>query len=218
MATAGTTAGSVADPKADQELAAALGLTAPGAPDEDPSDEAGADEQDQDVDDEQDSDDPVEFEDLPQSWQDEIKRLRAESAGRRTELRAKDKEIRDLRAGKTQTPAEELAAAREEGRNEAKRENAEALAGAEVKAALKGVVADDRLNEYVEDLNLGKFVTEDNEVDADAVKALQDRVTSLLGTTRRKSTPKADHGRASGGAVKGSKSNADQFAEALNLL
>jgi hypothetical protein len=76
------------------------------------------------------------------------------------------------------TDAEKVAAeAEERGRKAALAEHGQKLAGAEIKAALAGVVPDPKA--IVEDLNLAKYVTDDGEVDEDAVKALREKYLAL---------------------------------------
>lgn len=82
-------------------------------------------------------------------------------------------------------------------------------ARAEVKAALAGVVDDP--DSIVEDLNLARFVTEDGEVDADAVKALRAKYAGFSG--RR--PPRPDASQASGANGKSVTSPAETFGAIL---
>lgn len=53
------------------------------------------------------------------------------------------------------------------------------LAAAKIEAALTGIVSDPA--SVVEDLNLGKYLDSDGEVDADSVKALREKFSSIAG-------------------------------------
>jgi hypothetical protein len=91
----------------------------------------------------------------------------------------------------TLTQAEQqIEAAREEGRQESKRANAEALAAAEIRAALTGVV--DSPDDVLEDLNLAKYVGATGSVDTSAIEALKERYSKIVG---RKTPTNVGHGR-----------------------
>lgn len=101
--------------------------------------------------------DVAKWKSLARKHESEAKKLRAEA----------DK----LRAS-SQTDAEKaVETAKAEGRQAAQLEFGQRLAGAEIKAALTGVVPNPA--EIVEDLNLAKYVTDDGEVDGEAVAALK---------------------------------------------
>lgn len=93
---------------------------------------------------------------------------------RKHEKRAKDnadaaQELAKIKA-ENQTPSEKaLNEARDAGRAEASAVHLQALAGARLEAALTGIVDDPA--EFVDDLNLAKFVTNDGEVDTAAIAA-----------------------------------------------
>jgi ribosomal protein S18 len=93
---------------------------------------------------------------------------------RKHEKRAKDnadaaQELAKIKA-ENQTPSEKaLNEAREAGRAESNAVHLQALAGARLEAALTGIVDDPA--EFVDDLNLAKFVTNDGEVDTAAIAA-----------------------------------------------
>lgn len=72
-----------------------------------------------------------------------------------------------------------VAEAEERGRQAASAEFAQQLAGARVEAALTGVVDDPAA--IVEDLNLAKYVTDDSEIDTEAIDALRTKYTALAG-------------------------------------
>jgi len=83
------------------------------------------------------------------------------------------------------------------------------VARAEVKAALAGVV--DNADAIVDDLNLGKFVDADGEVDTGAIEALRAKYAGFSG--RR--APRPDHSQASGANGPAAASPANQFASIL---
>ena len=72
--------------------------------------------------------------------------------------------------------------AREAGKAEARAEVAQMLAAARIEAALTGVVADP--STVVEDLNLAKFVTDDGQVDSEAVTALKAKYQQFGGKSK----------------------------------
>jgi len=91
--------------------------------------------------------------------------------------KAGQKELDKLRAA-SQTDAERaVSEAEARGRQAALADVAQRLAGAEVKAALAGVVPDPAA--IVEDLNLSKYVTSDGEVDSEAVAELRKKYEGL---------------------------------------
>lgn len=114
---------------------------------------------------------------LARKHENEAKRLRAEA----------DK----LRAS-SQTDAEKaLETAKAEGRQAAQSEFGQRLAAAEIKAALTGVVPNPA--EIVEDLNLAKYVTDDGDVDGEAVAALKKKYEGFA--RQGKSGPDLGQGR-----------------------
>lgn len=146
------------------------------------------------------------FEDLPQVTQDELRRLRSENANLRVKARNVAKQAK---AAPAAAPAEnDIEAAVGRGRAEARAEFGVQLASAQVKTALTGVVAEDQLDDLVEDLNLSRYVGDDGQPDGDAIKALREKYLRLAGGRK---TSKVNHGRQGGGAV--TKSTADQFAD-----
>lgn len=146
----------------------------------------------------------------------EVEKWKAEA--RKHERRARQnaearRELQQLQQG-NQTDQERIAAeAKESGRKEAAVEFGQRLAEAEIRAALTGVV--DNPADVIEDLNLSKYVTEDGEVDPDAVKALRTKYTKLLGTRR---PPSMETAKGTGGRGSTSKTPADDFADTLNGL
>lgn len=174
----------------DAEVAAALGVG----------------DQEQEVEQDQESD-QVEFEDLPKTWQDEIRKLRRESAANR--VKARQVKATESKAEGESTTVE---AAREAGREEARAEHGIELATEAVRAALTGVIPDDDLDEFVDELNIARFVTDEHKPDRDAIASLKARQAKLTG----RKTSKVNHGRQGSGTTK--KSNADQFADVLSGL
>lgn len=151
---------------------------------------------------------PSSIEDLPDWAQEEIRRLRRENANARVKAREANRS----------KPAEEqpevsrqaLKAAEDRGRSAARMEYGIRLAGAEVKAALAGVLTEDQIADVLDDLNLSRFVDDEGDVDSDAVKVLRDKYTALVG---KRQSPLVNHGRTS--TSKAPKSTADQFAAAI---
>lgn len=181
----------------DAEVAAALGV---GNPD--------VEEQDTEQDTEDQESTEVEFEDLPKTWQDEIRKLRRENAANRVKAKQVKAAVNEADSKST-----DVEAAREAGREEARAEHGIELATEAVRAALTGVIPEDDLDEFVDELNIARFVTDEHKPDRDAIASLKARQTKLTGVRK---TSKVNHGRQGGGATK--KSNADQFADVLQGL
>lgn len=104
------------------------------------------------------------------------------------EAKANAKELEKLREQSKTDQEKAIDAAKTEGRTAALVEAGTKVAAAEIKAALSGVVPDPKA--IVEDLNLSKYVTDDGEVDEDAVKALREKYAALGG----KQSPSFDGG------------------------
>lgn len=122
--------------------------------------------------------------------------LQAERDARKAaEKKARDTEaeLEKLRTAQMSDQQRAIAEAEARGRTAATTEVAQRLAAAEIKAALTGVVPDPAA--IVEDLNLGKYITADGDVDADAVKALRTKYEALA----PKTPPKPDPGPGDGG-------------------
>lgn len=184
----------------DEAVAEALGMS-------DAADDAqGAEQEDQ----AQEATD-VAFEELPESWREEIRRLRRENAAQRVARRDATK---TPSAGDNDAPAapsaQALRAAENRGKESARMEYGVRLAGAEVRAALTGLLPDEQIADVVEDINLSRFVLDDGEVDRDLVKALRDKYASIIG---KKSVAKVGHGQRNGAPTQ--KSNADKFGDWL---
>lgn len=87
------------------------------------------------------------------------------------------KKLEEIQAAQMSETEKAVNAARAEGKAEATSANAQKLAAAEIKAALTGVVPDP--SGVVEDLNLAKYISEDGEVDADAVAKLREKYAAF---------------------------------------
>ena len=150
------------------------------------------------------------IDDLPDWAQTEIRQLRRENANARIKARdaARAKPSTDEQP---EASRQALKAAEDRGRSAARMEYGIRLAGAEVKAALAGVLAEDQIADIVEDLNLSRFVDDEGDVDSEAIKVLRDKYTALAG---KRQAPRVGHGRNT--SPPQAKSTADQFADALN--
>lgn len=149
------------------------------------------------------------LEDLPESWQAEIRRLRAEAAGNRIKARqAKSGE------SKTAVEGEKPEAIEARVRESVRLEYGVRLAAADVKASLKGVVPDSLLDSIVGKLDLTQYVADEG-TDTEAVAALHDEYVALLGSRK---APVVKTGHARTGATKTAKSTADQFADIFQNL
>lgn len=114
------------------------------------------------------------------------------------DAKAKAKELDELKAAGASEQEKAVTAARDEATTAATLKFGEKLAGAEIKAALTGIVPDPA--SIVEDLNLTKYVTKDGEVDEAAVAALKAKYEALKPTDDGKGRPKGDKGQGAGGA------------------
>lgn len=142
--------------------------------------------------------------------QAEIARLRKEAASYRIKAREARKAAK---TAASPTPEGDVKAAEERGRESARMEYGVKLAAARVEAALAGVVPDDQIDDVVDDLNLSRYVTDDGDVDDEAIRTLRDKYTALLGTRK---TAKVSHGKTGSPAT--GKSTRDQGAEVLANL
>lgn len=103
-----------------------------------------------------------------------------------------------------------ISAAHAKGKAEAQVEYASLLAGAEIRAALTGLVENPDL--VVEDLNLSRFITDDFTVDKEAITALREKYSAM---TKQSKPRDVGHGRA--GAVTSSKDPKSDFGKLLGL-
>jgi hypothetical protein len=153
---------------------------------------------------------PTSIDDLPDWAQEEIRKLRRENATKRVTQREQSRRTKTDTPQSTEASQQAITAAEERGRQAARMENGIRLAGAEVKAALAATLTEDQIADIVDDLNLSRFVDDDGEVDSEAVHALRDKYTALVG---KRTAPKVSHGRQT--QVRPVKSTADAFADAL---
>lgn len=93
--------------------------------------------------------------------------------------------LRELEQSMMTDTERRIAEARDEARREAQATVMQRVVAAEIKAALTGVVPDPAL--IVDDLNLGRYLTGDGEIDSDAIGALREKFTSFVTTPARPS-------------------------------
>lgn len=178
-----------ADTSSDADIAAALGI-------EEAEQEGSADQESEEQD----------------EVGAEVKRLRIELATLRrenAERRVKDRQ-RQTQAKSEAEGSTDIAAAREAGREEARAENGIELTTEAVRAALTGIIPDDDLDEFVDELNISRFVTDDHRPDRDAIAGLKARQSKLVGARK---TAKVNHGRSGNG--QSSKSVQQQFEDTM---
>lgn len=152
--------------------------------------------------------------DEDRDWRAEYEKVKAES--RKHERRAREnaqarRDLEALQAKSLPDQERQVAEAADKARREARTEFGQRLASAEIRAALTGIVAEP--GDIIEDLNLARYVTDDGEVDEDAVSALKQKYSSLMGVKR---TPKVGAGQT--GKPPKVPSAADEFAATINGL
>lgn len=132
-------------------------------------------------------------------WKAEAEKAQAEletwkANSRKHEDRSKKtaKELADLKKAGLPDTEKAITDAEERGRTAARAEAAQRLVGAEIKAALAGVVPDPA--GIVEDLNLAKYLTEDGEVDDAKVAALKAKYEALAVKPKRGSADGGSQG------------------------
>lgn len=141
---------------------------------------------------------------------DQVAKARTEAKGLRDRLKAAEPKVAQFdaleQASKTaeERSQEALQAAEQRASAAAQR-----IARAEVKAALSGVIDDPE--GLIDDLNLGKFIDADGDIDADAIAALRAKYVALGGGTRR--PPRPDFSQASGATGSTTASPASDFAD-----
>lgn len=146
-----------------------------GSEEDDDSDDDADGSEDDDSDDDSDDDDGADTDPAAEAekWK-KLARKHEDRAKANAKAKAKaDRELADLRSKNLPESERALKDAEERGRTAAKAELAQELAAARIEAALTGVVDDPA--ELVEDLNLAKYVTDDGEVDNDAIATLRER-------------------------------------------
>lgn len=177
----------------------------------------GSDDGDDDEEDDDDGDQP----DVA-ALQAKIAQLEKDNAKYRRERRTKKTAAPpagNQTGQQTGTPAQQqglpdmqaqIAAAAAQARADAKAEFSEQLAGTQIASALTALNIPDA-ESIVEELNLSRYLTDEGDVDTDAVKAVIERYKAIAPKRRRK----VGHGNSGVGSTASSK--ADQFAEALGI-
>lgn len=130
--------------------------------------------------------------------EDRLKRQRAQFSDYE-DLKAKSARLDEIeQASKSELEREREARAKAEtAAAEASRRSAERIAAAELKAALTGIT--DNPGDIIEDLNLGKYITAEGDVDVDAVAKLREKYAALAKpTTPPRPTGEIDQGRQDG--------------------
>ena len=159
----------------------------------------------------------AETDDAPVDLEAEVARLREEVAkGRKWEQRAKENTAKALELEKQRkaamTEAERKEAeAEERGRTAAITEFGRRLATAEIRAAAAAAGAN--IAGVFDYLDLSRFVGDDGEPDAKAIKAFVEAQPRLDDNTVRAPRPDRNQGRSNGSA-----STADQFAASIDGL
>ena len=105
-------------------------------------------------------------------WKAEARKHEKEAKAAKAEL---DKAVKSQMSDQEKAVAQ----ARDEGKAEATSAAAQRLAGAEIKAALAGVVPVEKIAEIVDDTKLEKYIGEDGEPDVAKIAALRDRYAAL---------------------------------------
>ena len=130
-----------------------------------------------------------------QSWQEEVRRLRRENARSESPTR-RSASSRQPRGTRTRPrPRKRSGQRRSAAGPPLDSRTAYELAGAEVRASLASALSEEQITDLVEDLNLSRFVTDDGDVDREAVKHFRDKTVSILG---KKTTPRPGHGQRQG--------------------
>lgn len=205
--------GGVIDADTDPDgVSAALGL------DDAESDD---DEQDPDEVDETDEGDDEDEDDEPTLAElaaaiAELKRdnakLKREAAAARVKAKATPSKVAPATDS---TDGETVEQAAERGREEARLELGLERAGDRIRAALTGIIPENDLDEFVDDLRLERYVDEDGKPDTDAIKALKDRQVKI--TRRTKPGGRSvGHARQGGGST--AKSKNDVMGDVLTSL
>jgi hypothetical protein len=202
--------GTLVDADTDPDgVSAALGLD--DAPEgEDTDDEQDPDEVDET--DEGDDDEPTLADVLAELR--ELKRSNAQLKREAAERRVAGKTESKGTTSSSDSDGETVEQALARGREEARAEYGLELAGASIRAALTGVIPENDLDDFVDDLRLDRYVGEDGKPDRDAIAALKDRQAKI--TRRRPAGRNVGHARQGSGS--GEKSKGDIMAETLTSL
>lgn len=126
---------------------------------------------------------------------DKWKHLAQEHEKRAKGNSAAAKELEELRKSQMTEQEKAVAEAKASARSEALAELSAKLVGAEIRAALTGIVPDPAA--IIEDLNLSRYVTESGDVDAKQVEALKAKYAALANA--KPQTPKVPSGPRSDG-------------------
>lgn len=109
---------------------------------------------------------------------DAERKARAAAEKQAKQLETRLRELEDASKSESEKAIEAARTeAAQEARNALTREFGHRIAGAEIKAVLTGLVPDPE--SIVEDLNLDRYVTDDGEVDTDAVAKLREKYAAL---------------------------------------
>ena len=124
---------------------------------------------------------------------DRLKRQKGQFADY-DDLKTKAAKLAELEASQKSEAekANARAEAAEKAAAETARKSAERIATAELRAALTGLVDDP--SDVIEDLNLAKFIGEDGEVDAAAVKKVQDKYAAIAAKKPKGDLDQGDRG------------------------
>ena len=179
----------------DAEVAAALGVG--DAEEQDQQDEGSEDQESEE-----------------QEVGAELAELRKELAKLRREAAERRVRDRQAKAVVKVEDSSEVEAAKEAGREEARAEAGIELATDAVRAALTGIIPDDDLDDFVDELNISRVTTDDHKPDREAIASLKARQSKLTGA--RKNTAKVNHGRSGNGSS--TKSTKQQFEETMSGL
>jgi hypothetical protein len=201
--------GGVIDADRDPDgVSAALGLD--DAPDDDEQDPDEVDETDEGGDDEDDEPTLAELAAAIAELKRDNAKLKREAAAARVKAKTTTTKPTGEAAsdsGEGETPEQ----AAQRGRDEARLELGLELAGERIRTALAGIVPENDLDDFVDDLRLERYVTDEGKPDNDAIKALKERQAKI---TRR--TARVGHARQGGGSTVKSKS--DVMGDTLTAL
>lgn len=207
--------GGVIDADTDPDgVSAALGLD-DAESDDDEQDPDEVDETDE-GDDEDEDDEPTLAElaaAIAELRRDNAK-LKREAAAARVKAKATPPASKG-KATDSSDDGETVEQAAERGREEARLELGLERAGDRIRAALTGIIPENDLDDFVDDLRLERYVDEDGKPDGDAIKALKDRQAKI--TRRTKPGGRSvGHARQGGGST--AKSKNDVMGDVLTSL
>lgn len=123
----------------------------------------------------------------------EVEKARSEAKGLRTRVKDLEPKAQQLETlQQAQQTAEERAQQQAQEAQDRAATAMQKAARTTLKTALSGVVEDPE--SVIDDLNIAKFVTDDGEIDEDAVTALRDRYAALGGNKPRTPAPNPAQG------------------------